>query len=336
MKKLLNYLASPDTADNLKKYFELEYPQIKHDEDVFNLMAKHHIETLLRSAPKMYKIYTIPKRNGGNRTIAHPAKGLKATQRDLSKYLVDILPVHSCAFAYIKNKSIKDNALVHAKNKFLLKMDLVNFFNNINDKLLNNELVENDIPLTTLEITQVNKLSFWCPTKDDDGKMILSVGAPISPLISNFIMYRFDSKLSELAISNKVKYSRYADDIFLSTNVPNVLGTFVNVVELLLLELYGGKLVINKTKTVFSSKANNRHVTGLTINNLGEVSLGRKRKRVISSLVHKFSIGILDSSEIERLRGLLSFSSSVEPEFITRLENKYTFKLIDKIIRGLG
>ncbi|MGR6861332.1 retron St85 family RNA-directed DNA polymerase [Aliivibrio salmonicida] len=332
MKKLLDYLTS---SGNLKNYLKLTYPQISYDDDIFLIMGKYHLSSLYKSAPKMYKFYTIPKRNGGRRAIAHPSKKLKVTQRDLSTYLEKILPVHDCAFAYRKNRSIKDNALIHVGNKFLLKMDLVNFFNSITPEMLKNEIKENELSFEESELDYIKKLAFWCPSKEDNGKLILSVGAPSSPLLSNFIMYRFDSVLNEIAKANKVKYSRYADDIFLSTNVPNVLKLFVNIVKVILKEMYHDKFIINEMKTVFSSKAHNRHVTGITITNDNKISLGRQNKRMISSLVHKYSLGVLETSKITRLRGLISFASSIEPDFIIRLENKYTFNLINILIKGL-
>ncbi len=67
----------------------------------------HEISKFVLSAPKMYKIYTIPKRTSGKRTIAHPAKKLKEYQRALISLLEQSLPVHDVAFAYKKNTGIK-------------------------------------------------------------------------------------------------------------------------------------------------------------------------------------------------------------------------------------
>jgi len=45
--------------------------------------SKQEISDFVLSAPKKYKIYTIPKRTSGKRVIAHPAKKLKQYQRAL-------------------------------------------------------------------------------------------------------------------------------------------------------------------------------------------------------------------------------------------------------------
>ncbi|MBC6819952.1 hypothetical protein CKK01_21185, partial [Acinetobacter baumannii] len=65
----------------------------------------------LENAPRKYKIYHIPKRTYGFRTIAQPIPELKNLQRITIKFLENELPIHNSAAAYIKGKSIKHNAL---------------------------------------------------------------------------------------------------------------------------------------------------------------------------------------------------------------------------------
>ena len=87
---------------------------------------------LIATAPERYKVYKIPKRTPGEfRTIAHPARELKFVQRWLIKRVLCTLPVHSAAMAYRKDTSILDNAVQHAKHRYLLKMDIQDFFPSI-------------------------------------------------------------------------------------------------------------------------------------------------------------------------------------------------------------
>ena len=46
----------------------------------------------------------------------------------------------------------------------------------------------------------------------------LVVGSVASPIISNCVMYEFDIRMSKLLESNKMNYTRYADDIVISSN----------------------------------------------------------------------------------------------------------------------
>lgn len=63
---------------------------------------RESIEAFLYDAPKKYKVYQIPKRRLGYRTIAHPAKILKMYQRAfLSAYP---FPFHHRVMAYIPQR----------------------------------------------------------------------------------------------------------------------------------------------------------------------------------------------------------------------------------------
>jgi len=280
-----------------------------------------------------YKVYTIPKRKAGNRIIAHPSVKLKECQRQLVSILEVYLPVHKSSYAYTKGKSIKDNALVHSKSSYLLKMDFQDFFNSITPEILKQHVERLDGDLSTLDINNLKQLIFWNPSKKRHGKFILSVGSPISPFISNSIMYFFDERISAFCLKNKISYSRYADDLTFSTNIKNLLYIIPEEIKDLLNQEFNGSILLNDRKTIFSSKGHNRHVTGITINNDGDISLGRKRKRYVSSLVFRYINKQLHKDDLEHLIGMLSFCYSIEPDFLQRLTKKYKINVIDEFLR---
>jgi RNA-directed DNA polymerase len=295
--------------------------------------SKQEISKFAFSAPKKYKIYSIPKRTSGQRTIAHPSKKLKEFQRILITILENNLPVHDAAFAYKKNTSIKQNAKQHLNSKYLLKMDFQNFFHSITPDLFFSTIDKVHLDLTKEDKYLLTQLLFWCPSKQSGGKLILSIGAPSSPLISNFIMYFFDQALYEVCTKKGIAYTRYADDITFSTRTKHVLFSIPDLVKNLLLEHLDGFISINETKTVFSSKAHNRHITGITLTNDNSLSIGRKRKRYISSLIHQFSINQLSADDLSYLQGLIAFASDIEPNFKKRMIKKYSAETINKIIK---
>lgn len=283
--------------------------------------SESEITALLLRAPLHYKVYKIPKRTHGERTIAQPTPELKDLQRTF--LLLNRLPIHSAAMAYRPGLSIKDNAQSHQKNSYLLKMDLNSFFNSITPKIFWNEWIEFFEQPTAGEKQLIERLLFWAPSKKLSGPLILSIGAPSSPCISNFVMYRFDTKLELLCRDKKIVYTRYADDLTFSTQSQGVLMDMPELVVELLVECFGAALTINRRKTAFSSKAHNRHVTGITLTNEAKLSLGRKRKRYIKHLVHQFTLQQLEVEDVSHLRGLLSFAKHIEPAFIYALEKKY-------------
>ncbi|RAR65396.1 retron-type reverse transcriptase [Pantoea ananatis] len=289
------------------------------------------LATIAAKAPKRYRVYYIPKRTTGFRVIAQPTKKIKEIQRTLVTYLKDFLPVHSSATAYQSGISIKDNANRHKGNDYLLKMDFQNFFNKVKPELFFEKLSKLEFNITKKDAALLHDFLFWKPGQKRSKTHILSVGAPSSPFISNFVMYEFDRAMNELCVSMGVVYTRYADDITFSTSSKGVLFVIPRIVKALLAEHASG-LTINESKTVFSSKAHNRHITGVTITNEGELSIGRKKKRYLSSLIFRYSLNELTEEEVLNGKGLLSHCIHIEPDFILRMKIKYGHDLVDKFL----
>lgn len=307
--------------------FELEQKMIRQ-----GIVTLPELKKFENRGSHAYRVYTIPKRKAGHRVIAHPSAKLKLCQKELISLLEMQLPVHNAAYAYVKGKGIKDNALVHVKSDYLLKMDFHNFFNSITPSILESHFEKNGVFLKESEKAGLRQFIFWNPSKKRNGKLILSVGSPASPFISNTIMYDFDRVVSDFCELNKINYTRYADDLTFSTNKKGILFSVPEIVKRMLASGFNGKIVVNDAKTIFSSKAHNRHVTGITLNNQGKLSLGRKRKRYVSSLIFKYINDELDNEEIQYLVGLISFCHSVEPMFIDRLSKKYEVNIRQEIL----
>ncbi|WP_434996688.1 retron St85 family RNA-directed DNA polymerase [Pectobacterium brasiliense] len=289
------------------------------------------LKVFLENAPSKYKVYKIAKRTGGFRIIAQPVKALKVYQRAFLQLYN--FPVHGSAMAYQEGKSIRDNALMHARNPYLLKTDLEDFFNSITPDIFWKcvELSSADAPQFSVEDRRyVEKILFWQPAKRSK-RLMLSVGAPSSPVISNFCLLEFDKLISHECRELGIVYTRYADDLTFSSRIPGVLSPLPAMIEQLLKKLYKSKLRLNRSKTIFSSMAHNRHVTGVTLNNEGELSLGRERKRYIKHLINQYKYDAIDESDKAYLIGLLAFASHIEPAFILRMNDKYSTELMDRL-----
>lgn len=295
--------------------------------DLPEVERTHFIEKI----PKLYKVYLIKKKTGGHRTIAQPTKKIKEIQRDLVTYLQKYLPVHKAAFAYRKKIGIKNNADLHKSNDYILKLDLSNFFNSIKPIILDEHFKKLKIDLNPQDARDLRNVVFWNPTKKNNAQLILSVGAPSSPFISNTIMYFFDTQLHEYCLSKKITYSRYADDMTFSTKSKDILYKLPLKVKRILKSEFGTLLYLNDSKTIYSSKRHNRHVTGITITNTGELSIGRAKKRYISSLIHKLTLNKLNEDEHIHLQGLVAHAFHIEPMLKSRLIKKYGIKVINSI-----
>src|SRR5699024_12697515 len=154
-------------------------------------------------------------------------------------------------------------------------------------------------------------------------RRMLRVGAPGWPCASNFVMRLLDARLHQLCQNEDITYSRYADDLTFSTSRRHILFDLPDMVSHELMQAFDGTLSINKHKTIFSSRASNRHVTGICLTNESRLSLGRAKKRYIKHLVHQFLLDRLSTRETAHLLGWLAFASDIEPAFILTLKNKY-------------
>lgn len=295
-------------------------------------ISETHLNRLILRAPHSYKVYTIPKRSGGERTIAQPAKETKFIQNWLIENIFQKLPIHECASAYKKGASIKKNADAHKNNGYVTKFDFKEFFPSIRFEDLVKHITKHlGGSLSDQDVQDIVRVS--CIRLKGKNDLCLSIGAPSSPLLSNTILYDFDSEISAWCAENKIIYTRYADDLTFSTSTKGISNNIEPLIRAVTQKLNYPRLNLNNKKTVHLSKKFQRRITGLIINNEGNISLGRNRKREISSLIHKFSIGILPEPEIFRLQGLLGFAIDVEPLFVSRLRGKYGTKLIEEILQ---
>ena len=87
------------------------------------------------------------------------------------------------------------------------------------------------------------------------------------------------------------------------------------------------------------SRATKRSITGLIVTPEGEVSIGRDRKRLVRSMVHRYkqyTRGERDFGKDRRkhLSGLLAFILDVEPDFYNRLVLKYGAETVNAALHA--
>lgn len=280
------------------------------------------------SANFRYKTYPIPKRTGGSRIIDHPTPELKYLQRWLSWNIFSRLSIHQSAFAYKKGVGISANAQVHVHNNYLLKIDFANFFPSLKrcdvKKVLDSQcLLWNGITDEDIEII----LDIVCKNG------ALTIGSPSSPILSNALLYDFDCCISNLCSTSQIAYSRYADDLFLSTKHPNLLSETLQFIREDLKKRESPKLIINGKKTVFTSRKRKRMAAGIVLTSSKNLSIGRKKKREIRTLIHLYTQNEISPDSLSYLRGYLAFVRSVEPEFLERIRKKFGNEVIENLNR---
>ena len=282
-------------------------------------MLPSHLSLIIRTAPLRYKVFDIPKKAGGSRTVAQPAREVKAIQRWVIRELTGHLPVHEAAMAYRPGVSIRNNAERHAASRYMLKLDFTNFFPSILRSDISSHLQRHCSNILSPDACElVAHVCCWAP--DRNPPLRLCIGAPSSPLLSNSIMFEFDNLLASASAAEGVTYTRYADDITLSSRERGKVERYEKVVRDILAGLDFPKIRINAGKTVLASRAGKRVVTGLVLTPEGGVSIGRDRKRLIRAMYHRSTQNQISEQEAQELEGLLAFADSIEPGFSVRLK----------------
>ncbi len=211
-----------------------------------------------------YKEFLIPKGNNKFRIIEAPYENLMQVQRKFNRYLQAsyYLKQTKAAYGFIisvkdkKNKkNILQNATKHLGKKYMMKIDLKDFFHQIDKKRVYDLLRRPPFEFSNNASQNLSRLFTY--------KGRLPMGAPTSPVLSNFACIDLDNELTNWAKQNRITYTRFADDMTFSTNQkPFQNEQLQQVIEICTKHNY--KLQTEKTK-IFDTN-DNKIVTGLILN----------------------------------------------------------------------
>jgi RNA-directed DNA polymerase len=237
---------------------------------------------------RRYDEFEIRRRNGGApRQIAAPIKPIKDLQRRLADTLTASYEPRLHVHGFVPSRSPITNARFHRRKRWVLRVDLQNFFPSINFGRVRGLFMAYpfDYPPDVATI-----LAQLCCHRGH-----LPQGAPTSPIISNFICKSMDKQIARLAASHHCHYTRYADDLTFSTgraSFPKALAYIDNNVTAVgaslesAIEQNGFR--VNETKTRLMVRSQRQRVTGLVVNE--EVNLPREYIRSVRNLLHVWQV----------------------------------------------
>jgi RNA-directed DNA polymerase len=243
---------------------------------------------------KKYKSFSIPKRSGGTREISAPVSAIKVIQRNLKQVLEAVYTPKPATHGFVTGRSIVSNARLHKRRRYVLNIDLENYFPAIHFGRVRGMFMKNPYNLNDEVSTILAQIC--CHNK------VLPQGAPTSPIVSNMICARLDAKLQQLAKEHQCTYSRYADDITFSTNRSKFPLALAHLSEIGQGEI-GNELCsvieengfqINPKKTRLQSKQQRQEVTGLTVNRYPNVQ--RRYVKQVRGIMHAWGKYGLDTT----------------------------------------
>lgn len=225
-------------------------------------LLKKDVSTLKKHGESpQYQEFYVPKPGGEKRFIQHPNPNLKAIQSELNRFLqasyfaVKPSTVHGfiiCPSDNPQPRNIYTNALAHVRGHWFLNIDLEHFFHTV----------------TTQHVQDLFRYVFGFPKELATAltqlccyKNRLPMGAPSSPVVSNFVLYFLDGYFEKLARAHEGTYTRYADDLTFSFPRPPE-ESFTDLVRHALLT---HNFRINEKKLRIQGRLELPEITGLCV-----------------------------------------------------------------------
>lgn len=253
---------------------------MKELEDFYNENKKIFEWSLHLIRNKKYRHKQITKKNGNKRKLSIPPSAVKTTQKKLSNLLNQIYippkPIHGFVKATDEfSRGIYTNAHIHIKKNVVINIDIADFFDTINFGRVRGLFLANPFNLDENLATKFAQLIIY------NNK--LPQGAPTSPIISNLICRRMDHELISFAKKNSLRYTRYADDMTVSSNKKlNNEKIIASIEEIILSNGFN----VNSDKTRIQLSNHSQIVTGLKVNT--KVNVSRKYIRQIRSMLYSW------------------------------------------------
>lgn len=165
--------------------------------------------------------------------------------------LYDIYSPKEYVHGFIPRRDTLTNAQCHLNKKHLLKIDIKNFFNSITKKKVEEAYKKlHFIPEIAGILSNITTLNGTLPP-----------GFSTSPILANIVFEEVDDELNKICKKKNAIYTRYADDISISSD--DSFCVEEELEEALLRHGYS----INKTKSRKFKRGQNQFVTGLSIAN---------------------------------------------------------------------
>lgn len=250
-----------------------------------------------------YTRFAIPKRGGGRRLISTPKPVMRAAQQWVRTNVLVPLPVSEYAAAFRPGKSIADNARLHSGKACVIRLDLRDFFGTVTFHRIRGffeslgynpgvasvlALICTDAPRSRVTLDGTTQMVIV-------GDRSLPQGACTSPDLANLITIGLDARIGGLARKFGYTYTRYADDLVLSTVNEEIFAA--GVISAVSRVCRDEGFQVNQRKTRIMRVPNRQLVTGLLVND--GVRLTRTDLRRVRAFLHRCETSGLENVSAE-------------------------------------
>lgn len=225
----------------------------------------------------------------------------------------------------LKKRSYTTNAETHKNNKYLLTIDIQNFYPSISyNKILN--FFRYDLNLNK-DIAEIYTALCTCPLDDPiTGNFIYGIGQGLatSPILAYLSNYRMFEYIDKIAIKEDIEMTVYVDDIVFSSNKPinqSFINSLFNIVK-------KNGLKIKKSKVKLYGPKQEKKITGLCITTGGKIKVPKSKHEEIKIQYDYLSEKIFNINNINdyfdfynlflRFKGNIQFINLVEGNATTK------------------
>ena len=226
------------------------------------------------------KTFRLRKKHGGYREITAPKGALRGVLQALNIVLQTYDEPTPWAYGFVCGRSVVDNARPHVGKRYILNLDLKDFFPTITRQQVADCLTAEPFGFSSLAAKLVSGLA---TVRTKNNEEVLAQGFATSPTLSNFICLEMDKDIAGVAAAQGITFTRYADDLTFSSDadILRPQGELVQQVKTIV-ERYGFRL--NEEKTHLQRRGRRQEVTGLMVTE--KVNVSRRYVREIRSLLY--------------------------------------------------
>ena len=298
---------------------EVDFSTIKSVEDVakYFYTSPEYLEHVLAPEDQkiLYEEMKIPKkgigRRGQHRIVYKPEARLSQLQKNIGLAIERSVEFPKYVQGFVKGRSTRSNAEQHLAQKYLLKADIKDFFESINTKQISHVFLS----LGCIEeIARI--LAMICSINGT-----LSQGLHTSPILSNLVVQDLDFDLYALANTCEATYTRYGDDITMSSSLQLPSR---NEIEKLF-NKHG--FIGNEDKYQEKKRGESQFVTGLSVFDSRFPRVPKRMKKRLRLNLHYIQkygleghlehLGVPDFAfgyYYKHLKGTLDYINAIEPD----------------------
>lgn len=256
----------------------LGLPIFEKEEELASLMhiSPSIIKVIVLHPERFYKKYKIRKSSGKWRSIKQPSRDLKGIQAWILRSIIEKIAPSIYATGYIKKKNIYFNVLQHCDNRYFISLDLEDFFPSISTRRV----------IKKFEIIGYSSKASYILSRLCTFEGNLPQGAVTSPGLSNWIASQLDRRIGGYAARTNIIYTRYSDDITLSSNNRILLRKSLSrILKIIKTEHFTSNL----KKLRVMGPGNRCAITGLVKNDTeARFGIGIKKKRIMRAVIHNY------------------------------------------------